>query len=255
MMSLMCTSCASKPARSNAAAISTSPFTPCSRRIAIGGRAPRAMNGAATFSGGIERQHGRDAGVVSVEDAVVLLRAPTRGCRAATACSHVVSLHARCSATRVSLNTMSAPCRTRHACRLSRRPADDPRREAVRAQRAEHGARRPLSRTWIDGAQFLGKQAGQQIRPPLAPAIASASSVDADVAGKRHLEDRDDQAAVRPVVVREHQAGARAALASAANRPRIACGVVHVGRLVAGLTEHLREHGPAQPRFGRPPDR
>ena len=40
MRSLMCTSKASKPARSNAAAISTWPLTPCSRRIAI--RGPRA---------------------------------------------------------------------------------------------------------------------------------------------------------------------------------------------------------------------
>ena len=37
----MCTSTASKPARSNAAAISTWPLTPCSRRIATRGRAPR----------------------------------------------------------------------------------------------------------------------------------------------------------------------------------------------------------------------
>ena len=36
----MCTSTASKPARSNAAAISTWPFTPCSRRMATRGRAP-----------------------------------------------------------------------------------------------------------------------------------------------------------------------------------------------------------------------
>ena len=39
----MCTSTASKPARSNAAAISTWPLTPCSRRIATRGRAPVLM--------------------------------------------------------------------------------------------------------------------------------------------------------------------------------------------------------------------
>src|SRR3989338_11127206 len=38
MMSLMCTSTALNPARSNAAAISTWPFTPCSRRMAMLGR-------------------------------------------------------------------------------------------------------------------------------------------------------------------------------------------------------------------------
>ena len=48
----MCTSTASKPARSNATAISTWPLTPCSRRIATRGRAPVAMYGAATSSAG-----------------------------------------------------------------------------------------------------------------------------------------------------------------------------------------------------------
>ncbi len=51
-MSLMCTSYASKPARSKAAAISTCPLTPCSRRMATLGRAPVAMNGAATSCSG-----------------------------------------------------------------------------------------------------------------------------------------------------------------------------------------------------------
>ena len=48
----MCTSTGWKPARRNAAAISTWLFTPCSRRIATGGFAPVLMNGAAGFSAG-----------------------------------------------------------------------------------------------------------------------------------------------------------------------------------------------------------
>ena len=44
-MSLMCTSQASNPARSNAAPISTCPFTPCSRRMATRGRAPACTKG------------------------------------------------------------------------------------------------------------------------------------------------------------------------------------------------------------------
>ncbi|MNO82926.1 hypothetical protein D3C76_742120 [compost metagenome] len=46
----MCTSMAAKPARSKAAAISTWPLTPCSRRIATCGRTPFLMYGAATSS-------------------------------------------------------------------------------------------------------------------------------------------------------------------------------------------------------------
>ena len=52
----MCTSTASKPARSNATAISIWPLTPCSRRIATFGRAPVAMNGARDVFGGVEGQ-------------------------------------------------------------------------------------------------------------------------------------------------------------------------------------------------------
>jgi hypothetical protein len=46
----ICTSKGAKPARSKAAAISAWEFTPCSRRIAIFGRAPVAMKGAAMSS-------------------------------------------------------------------------------------------------------------------------------------------------------------------------------------------------------------
>ena len=46
----MCTSWASKPARVEAAAVSIWLLTPCSRRIATAGRAPPAIQGAATSS-------------------------------------------------------------------------------------------------------------------------------------------------------------------------------------------------------------
>ncbi|MNE31379.1 hypothetical protein D3C76_988370 [compost metagenome] len=46
----MCTSMAAKPARSKAAAISTWPLTPCSRRMATCGRTPFLMYGAAMSS-------------------------------------------------------------------------------------------------------------------------------------------------------------------------------------------------------------
>ncbi len=50
--SVMCTSCASKPARSSTAAISIWLLTPCSRSTATRGRAPRAISGAAMSSSG-----------------------------------------------------------------------------------------------------------------------------------------------------------------------------------------------------------
>ena len=69
----MWTSIAAKPARSNAAAISTCPLTPCSRRIAIGGRAPVAMKGAATSSAGSNVEHRRKSRVRRIEQLRVFL--------------------------------------------------------------------------------------------------------------------------------------------------------------------------------------
>ncbi len=78
--SLMCTSTASKPARSKAAAISIWPFTPCSRRMATRGRAPRARTertappDPAGAVAGIERHdHGVQATVGRVDADVLLL--------------------------------------------------------------------------------------------------------------------------------------------------------------------------------------
>ena len=80
----MCTSTASKPARSNAAAISTWPFTPCSRRIATRGRAPRATKGAATSSCGSKRE--RDARPGS----------PASRMRSYSSCAHSGLSRSRC---------------------------------------------------------------------------------------------------------------------------------------------------------------
>ena len=64
--SLMCTSNASKPARSNAAAISIWPLTPCSRRIATFGRTPRGDERRGDVLGRIEGQERLQARRVEV---------------------------------------------------------------------------------------------------------------------------------------------------------------------------------------------
>jgi hypothetical protein len=94
----MCTSMAAKPARSKAAAISTWPLTPCSRRIAMRGRR-RLMNGAATSSAGSKLSAHRQARVAGIEDAVVFLLGAFRVSR--SRCSwKLVSDQARCRSTR-----------------------------------------------------------------------------------------------------------------------------------------------------------
>jgi len=62
----MGTSTVSKPARSNAAAISIWPLTPCSRSTASRGRAPVAIDAAATSSlGSNDGAHGKPGSLPS----------------------------------------------------------------------------------------------------------------------------------------------------------------------------------------------
>ena len=97
----MCTSYASKPARSNAAAISMWPLTPCSRSTAIFGRAPAAMQGAAGSSRGSNVNTGARPGSLSS-----FIR--SNSCSAASGLSRsrcsacVVADHARCKSMRAS---------------------------------------------------------------------------------------------------------------------------------------------------------
>ena len=121
----------------------------------------------------------------------------------------VVSLHARCSATRVSLNSTLGAAPHANADRRRRRAPTTRAVEAVRAQHAED-ARDVGVAHLEDGAQFLGEQRRPAAPSSLRATSAPASIVDAGVAGERHLEQRDEQPAVRPVVVGQH-AGRRAA--------------------------------------------
>jgi hypothetical protein len=85
-MSLICTSTAAKPARSKAAAISTWPLTPCSRRMATLGRAPLEMNGAAMSSAGSKVSATERPASAWVENAVELLLRALRVVTQAPAC-------------------------------------------------------------------------------------------------------------------------------------------------------------------------
>ena len=216
----MCTSTDSKPARSNAAAISTWPFTPCSRRMATRGRASvETENGF-----GIEGQSNRKPGIVRLDDAVVFLARARPGCRAASACGSVVSLQMRCRWSRLAVNTR--PVVARDADLVARvELADDVRvlAEAGRAQRRHH----PVAVGGADlqhRAELLGEQRVQRevLQPPgeLLVGVAlegvdvvrrgiEGERVEAEghaaVAGERHLADRGEQPAVGAVVVGEQQ--------------------------------------------------
>ena len=93
--SVMCTSMASNPARVNAAAISTWPLTPCSRRIATRGRAPVAMYGAAMSSAGSNVSFGVMPGILFVDSATRLRPPRCRDCRARRCIAWLVCDHAR----------------------------------------------------------------------------------------------------------------------------------------------------------------
>ena len=205
----MCTSTASKPARSNAAAISTWPLTPCSRRIAIAGRAPVAMNGAATSSAGSKvsaRREARDRRrrairVVFLVGAVRVVAQPLqrvrgRRPRAVQVDARLVEQHAR---RRAAMRTRSsgvgradrrararpaAASRARTRSRVARRapapPRPAPRRTARRAaspatsveleRRGRSAPRTPFRRASRTGRRRRGRDTRAAGRRGAAPA-------------------------------------------------------------------------------------
>ena len=224
----MCTSTASKPARSNAAAISTWPFTPCSRRIATRGRAPVAMNGAATSSAGSKVSVGDEPGSSASSRVVFLVRgAAGLSRRRCIAC--VVADHARCRSRRDSSSTHRRAAANRHAirrrigvaddrsrarpasracdstdCRRRRRGPAPPRRAPRRTARR---ARRPPCQSSDD------RRGRSATRTPSRPASTNSAAV---------ADDRDRRAGVRRVAAagpREERARAARSSRSGASSP------------------------------------
>ena len=189
----MCTSNASKPARSNAAAISIWPLTPCSRRIATRGRAPFAMNGAATSSLRIERELRREARIARIEHAVVFL---LRAVRVVAQPLHAIASsadHARCSSHArlreqhlrrrrrcAGVVRVVRPCRSR--ARSAPRPAPSNAARTHRHVRRAHLQHR---------AELFVEQRGE--RRPLADSRMSSPPSTPHVARERHLAQRDEQ--------------------------------------------------------------
>ena len=244
--SLMWTSFASKPARSKAAAISTWPLTPCSRRIASRGRAPAGDEGRRHVLGGVEgeeRARGRGR--------------PRRGCGRTPARAHSGLSRSVCICQVVS--DQSAVERRARLGEQHPAAAGDPHlvvgararrgrgREAVPGEDAEDA--RPVVRARLQhDAQLLVEERGEEAagsasgparargrrRRPVWPAKAISASV-------------DEEAAVGAVVVGEHEAR-RAQLGERGEEPLSALGVVEVGRLVPRLAEDLRQDRPAEAR-------
>ena len=183
----MCTSCASKPARSNTAAVSTWLLTPCSRRIATAGRAPRAMYGRGDVLLGIEasaRPRARDRPPQSAPrtprrrtadhraGGACAMRSPTRrACRSAQASSNcdradlASARAARSPARRGTARHRPSPCRAEHV---------DERRGSSPAQHLH--APRPAPRRTAARAR-APRAAGSAMSRPQWPANAISTSV------------------------------------------------------------------------------
>ncbi len=127
IISLMCTSTAVKPARSNAAAISIWPLTPCSRRMAMRGRAPLAIRGAPMFCAGSNVRRSEMPGSAASSMRSYSCSAHC-GLSRSDCMRHVVSDHARCRSMRDSRKISRSPERTRNAASLVTTP--------MRSQRA-----------------------------------------------------------------------------------------------------------------------
>ena len=183
----MWTSIAAKPARSNAAAISTWPLTPCSRRIAIAGRAPVAMKGAATSSAGSNVSTGDRPGSVASSSRAYSWSA-LAGLSRSRCSSCVVADHARCRSTRAS-SSSDSPSRTIEPDPVVRSPA---RRARMNGEARRHEAREDAGSVvgahLHDGAQLLGEQHGERV---------AADGVERDVEPaarrKRHFAQRREQ--------------------------------------------------------------
>ena len=235
----MCTSTASKPARSNAAAISTWPLTPCSRRMATRGLAPVPTK-APLFRGIVGKSVGK-AGIGGVEDAVVLLLralrvvaqrlhapASSRSRRAAArrASPRRPPWHcARCGSRRGALSWPTT-------CEWAPRPASRsaaitlPRSAARICSTAPSSSANSAAsaRSFARPASCVFGVALERVHVVLPASKASASRliVDAAVPGEGHLAHRGEQAAVGAVVVGDQQPFAGKALDRARRNPSAA---------------------------------
>ena len=222
-MSLMCTSTASKPARSKAAAISTWPLTPCSRSIATRGRAPRADEGRRHVLGRVEAEAGREAGVGVVQDARRIPPRAQSGLSRSVCIRKLVSDQRRCRALRWARRRARA--RRRRCARRRPRPA---RRAASATSswrcrvastrsrsarpRLEHDAELLVEERREDARlRGLGPASGaRSMRRPVRPANAISASVT-----KRPPSERSWYASTRPSPPQLGERGEEARAASA----------------------------------------
>ena len=198
-MSLMCTSYASNPARSNAAAISTWPLTPCSRRIATFGRAPVAMYGRGDVLVGIERQARHETGIVGIDDARVLLVGGDRDCRAGAA-SHASSPTTR-DAGRCAIRRARSRRGRRSRSDWSRWRADDASPRVRRLAPPSRHAARPSR------APARPRPVPPRTTPP-ADLRDVERNVEAAARRERHFGQRHEQSAVADVVIGEQRSSA-----------------------------------------------
>ena len=161
----MCTSYASKPARSNAAAISTWPLTPCSRRIATVGRTPVAMNGAAMSSSGSNVSSGARPGSSASRMRAYSWSAAS-GLSRSRCIACVVADHARWRSMRDLVEQRFAATRDRDRvrdCVGDGRPMACG--ETRRARAAAITALRVAALHLHDRAELLGEQCARAVRP------------------------------------------------------------------------------------------
>jgi hypothetical protein len=240
-MSVMCTSTARNPARVKAAAISTSPFTPCSRRMATAGRVPvRSKAGAASskVSRGVMPGSSRSSlswysglgagGMVAQErDAPGDIRPHRPQVRQVLVEQDRFGLQ--------HTEPVVAPGRAQSGGYTSAGPL------------VEHGEHRhQVGCADLDhGAEFLGEQGSERA---FRSGVGGGRQVDLDpgVSGEGHFRQRGQQPAIGPVVVGEQKPVPVEPL------DRIPEGLqvlrtVDVRRGLSGLRQHLREDRAAEP--------
>ena len=236
----MCTSTASKPARSKAAAISICPLTPCSRRIATRGRAPLRARTAPPRRRRCRTWH----------DAT----GPGSSRRRGAACSssaQVGSSRSACIACVVSDQTRAQLCavlearcgRRAHGC--DRRAAAWPSAWTARPGRAAPSTSRTRATSLGAHLQHRAELLGEQRRERIVAQARRARCPGRRRPANAISTQRHEQAAVGAVVIRQHDAR-RVELLHGREEALQQRGIVEVGRRRADLPVDLRQRRAAQ---------
>ena len=206
------------------------------------------MNGAATSSAGSNVRCGVMPGSSASPGCGRIPAARIPGCRAAAACERssptmrgAVARRAECKPACHRRRSRQRSCA--FTCPIDESTAPSPAQRAASSDRA----RRP-ARTWMTAPSSSLNSAASGL--VIGSRAADVDHVDAAAAGEHHFAHRNEQAAIRAVVIGEYPACGIELLDCAEKRAQQRR-IVDVRRDIADLAVYLRQRRAAQPVLAR----